>query len=109
MLAKGDHQLCASLPAVPPGQTAHAAATAGCSIQEGEIPREAVCLLEGDGFEPSVPRMGRRHSQIFQVPLISAAQVIAVTHTHLGAGAAMVQPFFSRASSHSIEPGWSTV
>ena len=28
---------------MPPGQTAHAAATAGCLIQEGEIPREADC------------------------------------------------------------------
>jgi hypothetical protein len=55
------------------------------------------------------PRRGRRHSQIFQVPLISAAQVIAVTHTHFGAGAAMVQPFFSCASSHFIKPGWGTV
>src|ERR1700746_377471 len=34
---------------------AHAAATAGFSIQEGEIPRETDCLLEGSGFEPSVP------------------------------------------------------
>ena len=35
---------------------AHAAATAGFSIQEREILRETDCLLEGDGFEPSVPR-----------------------------------------------------
>src|SRR6516225_1853984 len=35
---------------------AHAAATAGFSSQEGEIPLETDCLLEGDGFEPSVPR-----------------------------------------------------
>jgi hypothetical protein len=34
---------------------AHAAATAGFSIQEPEIPRETDCLLEGSGFEPSVP------------------------------------------------------
>src|SRR5215467_4160862 len=34
----------------------HAAATAGFSIQEGEIPRETDCLLEGAGFELSVPR-----------------------------------------------------
>lgn len=50
--------------------------------------------LEIAGFEPSVPRRGRRHSQIFQVPLISAAQVIAVTHTHLDAG----PPWFSLSS-----------
>ena len=31
-------------------------ATAGFSIQEEEIPRETDCLLEGIGFEPSVPR-----------------------------------------------------
>ena len=37
------------------------------------------------------------------------AQVIAVMHTDLGAGAAMVQPWFSCASNHSIEPGWGTV
>jgi hypothetical protein len=35
---------------------AHAAATAGLAIQEGEIRRETDCLLEGDGFELSVPR-----------------------------------------------------
>src|SRR6516225_5681735 len=35
---------------------AHAAATAGFSTQEGEIPLETDCLLEGTGFEPSVPR-----------------------------------------------------
>jgi hypothetical protein len=35
---------------------AHAAATARFSTQEGEIPRETDCLLEGDGFELSVPR-----------------------------------------------------
>src|SRR5262249_1763502 len=34
---------------------AHAAATAGFSIQEEEIPRETDCLLEGTEFEPSVP------------------------------------------------------
>jgi hypothetical protein len=37
------------------------------------------------------------------------AQVIDIMHTHLGAGAAMVQPFFFCASNHSIEPGWGTV
>src|SRR6516162_6735884 len=35
---------------------AHAAATAGFSIQLGEIPRETDCPLEGNGFEISVPR-----------------------------------------------------
>ena len=35
---------------------AHAAATARFSIQEGEIPRETDCLLEGDGFELLVQR-----------------------------------------------------
>jgi hypothetical protein len=35
---------------------AHAAATAGLSIQEGEIPRETDCLLERNGFELPVPR-----------------------------------------------------
>src|SRR6516162_11069241 len=33
------------------------------------------------------------------------AQVIDIMHTHLGAGAAMVQPFFFCASDHSTEPG----
>jgi hypothetical protein len=47
---------CASLPAVLPARPAHTAATAGFSIQEGKIPRETDCLLEGTGFEPSVPR-----------------------------------------------------
>src|SRR6516164_8296634 len=35
---------------------AHPAATAGFSIQKGEIPRETDCLLEGSGFELPVPR-----------------------------------------------------
>ena len=35
---------------------AHAAATARFSTQEGEIPRETDCLLEGNGFELPVPR-----------------------------------------------------
>src|SRR6516164_9110821 len=43
---------------------AHAAATAGLAIQEGEIPRETDCLLEGDGFEPSVPPRVRAKSLI---------------------------------------------
>jgi hypothetical protein len=36
------------------------------------------------------------------------AQVIDITHVHLGAGAAVVQAFFFCASNHSIEPGWGT-
>ena len=39
------------------------------------------------------------------------AQVIDITHTHLGARGAMVQPFFfcaSTHSNHSTEPGWGT-
>src|SRR5262249_43057309 len=39
---------------------AHAAATAGFSIQEEEIPRETDCLLEETGFEPSVPLANQR-------------------------------------------------
>ena len=39
---------------------AHAAATAGFSTQEGEIPLETDCLLEGDGFE--LPVRGRGQS-----------------------------------------------
>src|SRR5262249_28488313 len=38
-----------------PGGPAHAAATAGFSIQEEEIPRETDCLLEECGFELTVP------------------------------------------------------
>src|SRR5262249_49879179 len=45
------HEHCASLPTVPPEGPAHAAATAGFSITDGEIPRETDCLLEGTGFE----------------------------------------------------------
>ena len=37
--------------------------------------------------------------------MLSTGNHVAVTHTHLSAGAAMVQPFFSCAASHSIEPG----
>ena len=37
------------------------------------------------------------------------AQVICIMQTYLGAGAAMVQPFFfCCASNHSTEPGWGT-
>src|SRR6516165_2260182 len=39
-----------------PAEPAHAAATAGFSILEGEIPGETDCLLEGSGFELPVPR-----------------------------------------------------
>ena len=39
-----------------PAGPAHPAAPADFSIQEGEISRETDCLLEGDGFELSVPR-----------------------------------------------------
>src|SRR6516164_620950 len=35
---------------------AHAAATAGFSIREGEMPRETDCLLERGGFELLVPQ-----------------------------------------------------
>src|SRR6516225_9942696 len=35
---------------------AHPAATASFSMPQGEIPRETDCLLEGTGFELSVPR-----------------------------------------------------
>src|SRR6516162_8663900 len=48
----------------------HAAATAGLSIQEGEIPRETDCLLEGAGFEPSVPPRKRRPSREAPRPTI---------------------------------------
>jgi hypothetical protein len=37
------------------------------------------------------------------------AQVIEITQTHLGAGAAMVQPFFFCASNHSVKPGWGSL
>jgi hypothetical protein len=39
-----------------PAEPAHAAATAGFSILEGEIPGETDCLLEQTGFEPPIPR-----------------------------------------------------
>ena len=38
------------------GGPAHTAAAAGISTQEGEVWRETDCLLEGNGFEISVPR-----------------------------------------------------
>ena len=38
------------------GGPAHTAAAAGFSTQEGEVWRETDCLLEGNGFEISVPR-----------------------------------------------------
>ena len=36
------------------------------------------------------------------------AEVIDIMQTHLGAGTAVVQPFFFCASNHSTEPGWGT-
>jgi len=42
-----------------PAEPAHAAATAGFSILEGEIPGETDCLLEGTGFELPVRGCGR--------------------------------------------------
>ena len=55
---------------------AHAAATAGFSIQEGEIPRETDCLLEGAGFEPSVPpKMG----DAFEIAFFTAIETDSLT------------------------------
>src|SRR6516162_8089728 len=42
-----------------PAEPTHAAATAGFSILEGEIPGETDCLLEGTGFELPVRGCGR--------------------------------------------------
>ena len=74
----------------------------------GEFDRQALepelqwCGLEGDGFEPLVPRHKSRgfpeHSGH------CAGYRRARKRYHL-----MVQPFFSCASSHSSEPGWGTV
>jgi hypothetical protein len=150
---------CASLPTVPLGRVPTLAENAGFSRNEGEIRREADCLLEGDGFEPSVLRrkkkvcyerkrfqpvysrecgaaksavlrFGRPGSAFraitlgygfvvlcrdggrirragganptLKFPSRAAsqryAQVIAVVHTHLGAGVVVVQPFFFCAS-----------
>jgi hypothetical protein len=46
---------CASLPTVPLGLAPTLAENPGFSRNEGEIRRETDCLLEGDGFELSVP------------------------------------------------------
>jgi hypothetical protein len=35
--------------------------------------------------------------------------VIDITHVHLGAGAALVQPFSFCSANHSTEPGWGTL
>ena len=48
--------LCASLPALPPRTTAKMAENPRLSWDGGEIRRETDCLLEGSGFELSVPR-----------------------------------------------------
>jgi hypothetical protein len=53
---------------------AHPAATAGFSIQEGEIPRETDCLLEEDGFEPSVPA----GDTIFRKPAGSQNRILMI-------------------------------
>jgi hypothetical protein len=53
------------------------------------------------GANPTLKFPSRAASQRY-------AQVIDITHVHLGAGAAVVQAFFFCASNHSIEPGWGT-
>src|SRR6202040_3348139 len=46
----------ASLPTRSPSQQPRPARKAGFSTFENDCGRETDCLLEGDGFEPSVPR-----------------------------------------------------
>jgi hypothetical protein len=60
----------------------HPAATAGFSIPQGEISRETDCLLEGNGFELSVPReMGssfETSSELGPIRPVGAAIIRAV-------------------------------
>ena len=49
----------ASLPTRSPSQQPRPARKAGFSTFENDCGRETDCLLEGDGFEPSVPRQDR--------------------------------------------------
>ena len=51
--------LCASLPTLPPRMAAKMAENPRPSWDGGEIRRETDCLLEGTGFEISVPRYPR--------------------------------------------------
>src|SRR5262249_62304668 len=51
--------LCASLPTLPPRMAATMAENPRLSWDGGEIRRETDCLLEGTGFEISVPRYPR--------------------------------------------------
>src|SRR3984893_4330011 len=46
---------CASLPTAPPAPARTPAENRGFLTSGGEFRREADCLLERDGFEPSVP------------------------------------------------------
>ena len=64
--------------------------------------------------DPTTPRLdARTHSaetrSVSRAASQRYAQVIDITHTHLGARGAMVQPFFFCASNHSIEPGWGSL
>jgi len=71
---------------------AHAAATAGFSIQEGEIPRDTDSPLEGDGFELSVPcERGYRPelSSVIYVP--ETVRVLPNKYTVATALAALVE------------------
>jgi hypothetical protein len=53
-IARGPAYRAAPCPARTPARTA------GLSPRDGKIPRDADCPLEGDGFEPSVPRGAAR-------------------------------------------------
>src|SRR5271156_1852866 len=46
---------CASLPTAPPAPVRTPAENPGFSTKESKLRRETDCLLEGDGFELSVP------------------------------------------------------
>ena len=80
---------------------AHAAATARFSIQEGEIPRETDCLLEGE--DSNYWYRGTKAVDFRSIPGI-VGYWRARKRYHL-----MVQPLFFCALNHSIEPGWGTV
>src|ERR1700730_6865051 len=55
---------CASLPTAPPAPARTPAEHRGSLTSGGDFRRETDCLLEGDGFEPSVPRLRRNSARL---------------------------------------------
>jgi hypothetical protein len=96
-------RLCRFLPTTGPNaRVINLSAMAICAMASScNVAMEVEIRRRWASVDPNLKSRSRAASQRY-------AQVIDIRHTHLGSGAAMVQPFFFCASNHSIEPGWGT-